>query len=76
MTIVESSADERIAMQLEFMEPMAASNQVVFTFVPSGDATTVTWVMSGSNNFVAKAFDLLFDIESMVGKDFEKASRR
>lgn len=72
MTIVESSADERIAMQLEFMEPMAASNQVVFTFVPSGDATTVTWVMSGSNNFVAKAFDLLFDIESMVGKDFEK----
>jgi len=72
MTIVESVADERIAMQLEFIEPMAAKNRVDFTFAPSGDATTVTWVMSGTNNFVAKAFDLLLDFETMVGKDFEK----
>lgn len=72
MTIVESVANERIAMQLDFIEPMAAKNRVDFTFAPTGGTTTVTWAMSGSNNFVAKAFDLLFDIESMVGKDFDK----
>jgi uncharacterized protein YndB with AHSA1/START domain len=72
MTIVESLPNERIAMLLEFKEPMAATNQVQFTFTPNGESTTVVWAMSGRNNFLARAFDLVLDLESMVTKDFDK----
>lgn len=72
MTIVDSNPSERIAMLLEFKEPMAATNQVEFRFTPNGDTTTVVWAMSGRNNFVARAFDLVMSIESMISKDFDK----
>jgi hypothetical protein len=72
MTITDIRSNEVIHMKLEFLRPMKATNQTEFLFKADGNQTTVTWSMSGKNNFMGKAFGLIVDCEKMVGRDFEK----
>ncbi|MBP6217591.1 MAG: SRPBCC family protein [Oligoflexales bacterium] len=72
MTIIKSQAPEHIRIELEFLKPMAAINATEFTFKPENQVTTVTWTMSGKNNFLSKVIYLFFSLEKMIGPDFEK----
>ena len=72
MTITESRPTDLVSIRLEFLKPIAATNQADFTFQPQGNDTLVTWTMTGRNNFVGKAAHLVMNIDKMVGKDFEK----
>lgn len=71
MSIVESRPAELIRFKLEFLKPFTATHTAEFTFKPAGNQTAVTWSMSGQNNFIAKALHLVFDMDKMVGGDFE-----
>ena len=72
MTIVESRPGELVRIKLEFFKPFAATNTADFTFKPAGENTTVTWSMSGQNNFVSKAMCLFVNMDTMVGGMFER----
>ena len=72
MTIAESRPGELVRIKLEFFKPFAAVNDTVFSFKPSGEGTTVTWTMSGKNNFISKAMCLFVDMDKMVGGMFEQ----
>jgi uncharacterized protein YndB with AHSA1/START domain len=72
MTVTDSQRPELIRINLEFLRPFKASNTTEFTFNPAGKGTTVTWNMSGKNNFMSKAFGLFVNCDNLVGKDFEK----
>jgi hypothetical protein len=72
MTITESKPSELVALKLEFLKPFAATNRATFELTPSGTGTRVKWAMEGSNGFLAKAFCLVMDMDSLVGKDFEE----
>jgi hypothetical protein len=72
MTILESRTPEFVRIKLEFLKPFAATNTTEFTFAAEGNRTALNWGrMSGTNNFVAKAFGLFVSLEKMVGRDFE-----
>ena len=72
VTITESRAPARVGIRLDMLEPMAASNAVVFTLAPEGEGTRVTWSMVGRNGFMSKAIGLVMDMDKMVGGQFEK----
>ncbi len=72
MTIVESRRPDYIRFRLDFLKPMQATNTSEFYFEPEGDQIRVTWMMSGTNNFIGKAFGLILDCDKMVGDQFEK----
>jgi len=72
MTITESKPAELVRIKLEFFKPFAATNQADFTFKPAGDGTTVTWTMTGQNNFLSKAICMFVDMDKMVGGMFEQ----
>ena len=72
MTITESHPSDLIRIQLEFLKPIAATNTADFTFQPEGSQTLVNWTMTGTNNFMGKAFNLFMNMDKMVGGDFEK----
>ncbi len=72
MTITESRPNELIRFNLEFLKPMAGTSTAEFTFKPEGNETTVTWSMTGNNNFIAKAMCLFMNMDKMVGGQFEK----
>jgi hypothetical protein len=73
MTIADSQPASRIAILLEFKEPFASRADTLFEFAPAPGGTTVTWTMSGDNDFLSKAFSLFMGgMEKMIGPDFEK----
>jgi hypothetical protein len=72
MTIMDCKPNDVIHIKLEFLRPMKATNMAEFLFKPEGNETTVTWSMSGKNNFVGKAFHMFIDCDTMIGRDFEK----
>lgn len=71
MRIETAAPDSSVTMQLTFVKPFSAVNQVNFNLAPAGDATQVTWAMEGRLNYFAKLMHLFFNMDSMVGQDFE-----
>lgn len=72
MTILESRTDELIRLKLEFYQPFVATNTAEFTFKLEDGHTVVTWCMFGTNNFLAKAMNLVINCDKMVGGQFDK----
>jgi len=72
MTITESRPNELLRFTLEFIKPMAGTSTAEFSFRPEGNQTSITWSMSGRNNFIAKAMCLFMNMDKMVGGQFEK----
>jgi uncharacterized protein YndB with AHSA1/START domain len=72
MTITESKASEAVKIKLEFFKPMEGLSPTEFTFQPEGKGTKVTWTMTGTNNFISKAFCLFMDMDKMVGGQFDQ----
>lgn len=71
MTIASVNPPEQIQLELEFIKPFKATNETVFRFERAGNGTTVTWVMTGQNGFMNKAFSVFMDMDKIVGSDFE-----
>jgi uncharacterized protein YndB with AHSA1/START domain len=73
-TITESQPNERIVERMDWLEPMAGTSTVEFTFKPEGEGKTkVTWAMYGTNQgLMSKVVSLFMDCESMCGPEFEK----
>lgn len=44
---------------------------MVFTLTPKGDVTEVVWAMNGRVPFMAKLMHIIFNMDKMVGSDFE-----
>lgn len=71
MQIVAADPPTHLGVQLDFIKPFKAHNLAEFTLLPQPDGTRVTWSMSGPNTFVSKVMSLFFDMDAMIGKDFE-----
>lgn len=72
MIITQSQPGQRVVLTLEFVKPFAATNQTVFTLTPENGGTRVSWSMEGDNTLMGKAMSLVINMDTMVGKDFEK----
>lgn len=71
-TCVAETPPNKFQIRLEFEKPMAAVHNVEYDLVENGGQTTVTWKMTGKNNFMGKLFSLIFNMEKMVGPQFER----
>jgi hypothetical protein len=72
MTIAESRPSDLILINMEFFKPMAGTAIAEFTFKPEGNQTTVTWAMTGKNNFMSRAVCMFMNMDKMIGGQFEK----
>jgi uncharacterized protein YndB with AHSA1/START domain len=71
MEIADSSPPSKIVLKLDFLKPFEAHNIVEFTLDARGDSTDVRWAMHGPTPYLAKIMHVFFDMDSMVGNDFE-----
>lgn len=60
-----------VTMELHMIEPMEGRNTIAFTLAPRGEATEVTWAMHGPSPFIARLAGVFFDMDRMIGRDFE-----
>jgi uncharacterized protein YndB with AHSA1/START domain len=71
MEMTNVTPPSQITINLDFVRPFRAHNIVVFTLTPTGASTHVTWAMHGHLPYMAKVMHVLFNMDRMVGKDFE-----
>jgi polyketide cyclase/dehydrase/lipid transport protein len=71
MEILESSPPAKIAIKLDFIKPFEGHNIAEFALEPDGDATRVTWTMSGPSPYIGKVMSVFLDMDRMIGTDFE-----
>lgn len=73
---IVSSTPEQIGVELTFLKPWKATNDVTFTLAATGSGTEVTWRMTGEHQGIGKVFSLVVSMDKLVGKDFEKGLAR
>ena len=71
MEITDTSLPSKVTLQLDFIKPFEAHNIAEFKLEPAGDATNVTWAMHGPSPYVHKLMGVFFNMDKMIGKDFE-----
>ncbi len=71
MTIAKLTPSSEVVYKLDFMAPMEAHNTAIFTLVPHGENTQVTWAMEGPSPYLSKVMCTIFSMDKMVGPDFE-----
>jgi len=69
--ITASTTPSEITMQLDMLEPFEGHNVVTFSLGPEGSRTRVTWAMHGPSPFIARLMGIFFNMDQMIGKDFE-----
>ena len=71
LEIVQATPPSEVKMRLNMTAPMKADNTVIFTLTPQGNATQATWTMEGPAPFLAKCMGVIFNMDKMVGADFD-----
>lgn len=69
--IKEARPGARLAIAFDFTKPMKANNTALFTFEPTAAGTLVIWAMTGRYPLIGKVMGLFFNMDKMVGADFE-----
>jgi hypothetical protein len=72
MEISDTSPPFQVLSKLDFLKPFEAHNTAEFTLKGGGNSTDVTWAMYGPQPYMAKVMHLFFDMDKMVGRQFEQ----
>jgi hypothetical protein len=76
MEIVALDDAVTVTIDLRFFKPFKSHNTSVFNLRPDGDATSVTWTMTGPKTKMTRLMGLFTSMDKMIGPDFEKGLRR
>jgi hypothetical protein len=69
---IRAAEAARVLIQIDFFKPFSAHNTVEFSWVAQGTGTYITWAMYGPSPFVSKLMGLVFNMDKMIGRDFER----
>src|SRR5208283_2151064 len=61
LEIVESNAPVTVTMKLDILKPMEGHDNVIFALQTNGDATDVSWTMTGPYPFLNRIFGAIFN---------------
>ncbi|MGB5168594.1 MAG: SRPBCC family protein [Acidimicrobiia bacterium] len=72
MEITDAVEPSSVQIALDFLKPFKSSSTTSFSLKPQGDATEVTWTMTGPMTLMARVMGVFKSMDKMVGPDFEK----
>lgn len=76
MEIVRAEPNELVEVDLRFEKPFTSQNVSLFLLEPDGDQTQVTWRMTGPRPLPMRLTQKFFDMDKLIGKDFDKGLDR
>ena len=71
MEITKSVPSSNMQLDLHFLKPFKADNVTEFTLTPTAKGTHFKWEMRGQTPFMLRVMKLFFNMDKIVGKDFE-----
>jgi carbon monoxide dehydrogenase subunit G len=72
MEITDTVQYSKITIKLDFIKPFEGHNTAEFTLQPDGENTKITWAMFGPNLYVGKVMSIFFNMDTMLGREFDK----
>ncbi len=76
MAIVDATEPSMVQIDLVFEKPWKARNDTVFTILPQGSGSYVTWSMTGRRTLVTRVMGAVKSMDALLGPDFEKGLAR
>jgi hypothetical protein len=76
MEIAHTIEPTRVTIALDFLKPFKSSSTTTFELAPEGEATRVTWTMTGPMTLMTKVMGIFKSMDKMIGPDFEKGLAR
>ncbi|MCC6980531.1 MAG: SRPBCC family protein [Candidatus Melainabacteria bacterium] len=68
-----STEPTKIVFNFHQAKPFEGTSTIVFTAIPEGDASKVTWAMDSKDNpFMCKVMQVFISMDDCCGKEFEK----
>jgi uncharacterized protein YndB with AHSA1/START domain len=71
MVIADATSPSHVVIAMHFIKPFDSRSTAEFTLQPKGDGTDVTWAMHGPSPFLSKVIGIFFNMDTMIGKEFE-----
>ena len=72
MEITDSEPSKRMQLDLHFLKPFQADNVTEFILTQKGNQTNLKWEMRGTKPFMMRVMGIAFNMDKIVGSDFEK----
>jgi hypothetical protein len=72
MTLTDSRPGEAVKIKTDFVKPFVGTSYSDFSLKPEGGATSVSWTISGQNDFIAKLICLFVSMDKVLGGEMEK----
>jgi len=72
MKITDAAAPSSVQIALDFLKPFKSSSTTTFNLKPQGEATEVTWTMTGPKTLMTRVMGVFKSMDKMIGPDFEK----
>lgn len=69
---ITDASPTALTIKLDFLKPFKANNITEFVLEPKAGGTEVTWSMHGPSPFISKMMGVVMNMDTMIGKDFEK----
>jgi uncharacterized protein YndB with AHSA1/START domain len=72
MEITKANEPYEVQIDLAFIKPFRARNDIRFAIVPEGSGSRVTWTMTGKQTLMTKMMAFFTTMDKVVGPDFER----
>lgn len=72
LEITDATPPSKVVLRLDMVKPFEGSNTIEYSILPKGGGSEVIWSMHGQQPLLAKAICLFFNMDKMVGADFEQ----
>lgn len=76
MEITEAVEPSRVRIALDFLKPFKSKSTTTFDLIPEGEATQVTWTMTGPMTLMTRVMGIFKSMDKMIGPDFERGLER
>ncbi len=72
LVITGAEEAKSVTMKLDMTGTMEAHNDIVFALTPQGNATEISWTMSGPYPLINRVVGTLLNMDKMIGGTFEQ----
>ena len=76
MEILRAEPNTLVEVDLRFEKPFTSQNTTTFVLERVGERTEVTWRMTGPRPLIMRLTQKFFDMDKLIGKDFDRGLDR
>lgn len=71
MIITQDAANSKVSVEADWRKPFPVRNTNEFTLAPAGQATQLTWSITGTNLYMMKVMEVFVGVNGLMGSHLD-----